>query len=149
MFENEDKFPKAEEYVCPPKKAKDAHGMTLYKFNNNKKIPSEYLEPMISKGSNKPKNNKQRCLMCGHSVFLNYDFVKVLASNNRVSKGILKKWKYVYKIIGGSNSKLLETPTKNFENHHTYWHFGNKIEDSEYEFVCDVHSIIDDKLMEG
>lgn len=146
MFENESKFPDPKEYVCPPEDAKDAEGMTLYKFNNKKKIPSKYMEPMIIKGKSEPKNNKERCRMCGHSVFLSYGFAKDLQDKSKFAKASNLKWKYVYKIKGGKNSKILSTPSERFKNHHTYWHFGGKLTAKDYEYVCDLTS---DETMEG
>lgn len=149
MFENEDKFPSSSEYVCPPIEAQDAEGMILYKFNNIKQIPSDYMEPMIIKGRRKPKNGEQRCQMCGHSVFLNYDFIQDLKQKSRTTPGVIKKWKHIYQIRGSKNSKILPTPSNNLKNHHTYWHFGERIKAYEYEYIGEIKNIEEKNKMEG
>ncbi|HHR7598998.1 TPA: hypothetical protein ACS9IM_000882 [Staphylococcus aureus] len=70
MYEYESKYPNPNDFQCPPKEANFAEGITFYKCSDTYELPSQYMEPMIEKGSRFPKNNEERCLMCGHSVFV-------------------------------------------------------------------------------
>ncbi|WP_047532354.1 hypothetical protein [Staphylococcus schweitzeri] len=134
MFENEDKFPNKNEYVCPPNNASSAHGKTLYKLNNQLEIPSDYLKPMIQKGNRPFKTGKDKCLACGHSIFENIeDIKKTYKKIKKLAKPFHKEWKYIVSFEGSSGSKFLKTPSKSNKYHCTYWHFGSEI--LNYRFV--------------
>ena len=59
MYEYESKHPNANDFQCPPKEADLAEGITFYKCSDTKELPSQYMEPMIEKGSRPPKTMKK------------------------------------------------------------------------------------------
>ncbi|MCG7420994.1 hypothetical protein MHJ97_11220 [Macrococcus epidermidis] len=122
MWYNEDKFPN--NYSCPPADAYNHNGI-LYKVSASDEEDDEYLRKTAIEQRNNISNNKL-CQACGHSVFLDKeDIIKSKETSSKVSKGVLKKWKHIYSFKPNLNSKILDTPSKNTKNHHTYWHYGN------------------------
>lgn len=85
------------------------------------------MEPMIEKGSRPPKNSEERCIMCGHSVFLdNKDIFEVINKKGKIAKGIKNKWRFIFSFEGSKCSKYQSTPSKINKKHYTYWHHGSK-----------------------
>ncbi|CAC8165484.1 Uncharacterised protein [Staphylococcus aureus] len=126
MYEYESKYPNPNDFQCPPKEANFAEGITFHKCSDTYELPSQYMEPMIEKGSRFPKNNEERCLMCGHSVFVDdKDIFELINKKGRIAKGIKDKWRFVFYFEGSQFSKYKFTPSKSNKKHYTYWHYGS------------------------
>ncbi|GEM_PF-4563558 len=122
MWYNEDKFP--DNYACPPDNAYNYDGV-LYKVGASKNEMDSYLRKTYIESKNNISNIKL-CQACGHSVYLNKeDIINSKKKSSKVNKGLLKKWKHIYSFMPNSDSKILDTPSHNTKNHHTYWHYGN------------------------
>lgn len=142
QFENESEYPKSEDFMCPPAESIPAENKTFYKFSDTNILPSEYMEPMIIKGTRPPKNAKEQCFMCGHSVFTNIqDMLDLIEKKRGATKGVENKWKFIFSFEGILRSRYLHTPSRKNKNHYTYWHSGDKITDDKYEYVGDIESL--------
>lgn len=96
MYEYENKFPDIDTYICPPINSKEACNITFYKCSDTDKLPSDYMRPFIERGK-PPKNDEQRCQMCGHSVFLNVeDITSLLNTKSKLTKGVKDKWRHIF-----------------------------------------------------
>lgn len=139
MYENENNFPNINDFQCPPRESVSAQGITFYKCSDTNSLPSHYMEPMIIKGKKIPIDGRERCLMCGHSVFIDdKDIFELLNKKGRIAKGIKDKWKFIFSFEGTKFSRYLSTPSNSNKKHHTYWHHGNK--DIDYMYISDINT---------
>lgn len=123
MWLNEDKFPK--DFTCPPANAYQYTDI-LYKVSTSIDERDSYLRKTFIETKDNFNNQARLCQACGHSVYTSADdIINTLNRSGKTNKGLSKKWKHIYSFKPGIKGKVLDTPSKNSKNHHTYWHHGN------------------------